>query len=158
MINRQSLILKKSYLCICMKQFLYSRSRIIESLIHIIGWGIVFAFPFVMMTRGGFDITLVEYLRHGSIVPLSFLIVFYTNYCFLIPRYCRRTHQAILLLNIVLIVCTPPECTSGRNMLSTPTPKEEMKEEATGTSEMDIHHARLILHDTHRRTKRSHPP
>ena len=58
-----------------------------ESLIHIIGWGIVFAFPFVMMTRGGFDITLVEYLRHGSIVPLSFLIVFYTNYCFLIPRY-----------------------------------------------------------------------
>ena len=80
MINRQSLILKKSYLCICMKQFLYSRSRIIESLIHIIGWGIVFAFPFVMMTRGGFDITLVEYLRHGSIVPLSFLIVFYTNY------------------------------------------------------------------------------
>ena len=40
-----------------MKQFLYSRSRIIEALIHIIGWGIVFAFPFVMMTRSGFTIT-----------------------------------------------------------------------------------------------------
>ena len=106
MINRQSLILKKSYLCICMKQFLYSRSRIIESLIHIIGWGIVFAFPFVMMTRGGFDITLVEYLRHGSIVPLSFLIVFYTNYCFLIPRYLFEGRiKQYLLLNIVLIVC-----------------------------------------------------
>ena len=111
-----------------MKQFLYSRSRIIESLIHIIGWGIVFAFPFVMMTRGGFDITLVEYLRHGSIVPLSFLIVFYTNYCFLIPRYLFEGRiKQYLLLNIVLIVCS----TAGRNMLSTPTPKEEMKEEAT---------------------------
>lgn len=89
-----------------MKQFLYSRSRIIESLIHIIGWGIVFAFPFVMMTRGGFDITLVEYLRHGSIVPLSFLIVFYTNYCFLIPRYLFEGRiKQYLLLNIVLIVC-----------------------------------------------------
>lgn len=82
--NRLSL---KNYLCICMKQILYSRSRIIEALIHIIGWGIVFAFPFVMMTRSGFTITWMEYLRHGSIVPLSFLIVFYCNYCFLIPRY-----------------------------------------------------------------------
>ena len=56
-----------------MKQILYSRSRIIETLIHIIGWGIVFAFPFVMMTRSGFNISLAEYLRHGSSVPLSFL-------------------------------------------------------------------------------------
>ena len=73
-----------------MKQFLYSRSRIIEALIHIIGWGIVFAFPFVMMTRSGFTITWVEYLRHGSVVPLSFLIVFYGNYCFLIPNHSYR--------------------------------------------------------------------
>ena len=49
--QKASLIPKKNYLCICMKQILYSRPRIIEALIHIIGWGIVFAFPFVMMTR-----------------------------------------------------------------------------------------------------------
>lgn len=79
-----------------MKQILYSRSRIIEALIHIIGWGIVFAFPFVMMTRSGFTITWMEYLRHGSIVPLSFLIVFYCNYCFLIPRYLfEGAHTAV---------------------------------------------------------------
>ena len=89
-----------------MKQILYSRSRIIEALIHIIGWGIVFAFPFVMMTRSGFTITWMEYLRHGSIVPLSFLIVFYCNYCFLIPRYLFEGRiRQYLLLNILLIAC-----------------------------------------------------
>lgn len=88
-----------------MKQIL-SRSRIIEALIHIIGWGIVFAFPFVMMTRSGFTITWMEYLRHGSIVPLSFLIVFYCNYCFLIPRYLFEGRiRQYLLLNILLIAC-----------------------------------------------------
>jgi len=89
-----------------MKQILYSRSRIIEALINIIGWGIVFAFPFVMMTRSGFTITWMEYLRHGSIVPLSFLIVFYCNYCFLIPRYLFEGRiRQYLLLNILLIAC-----------------------------------------------------
>lgn len=70
-----------------MKQLSYSRPRFIEALIHIIGWGIVFGFPFLMMARSGFTITWIDYLRHGSIVPLSFLIVFYANYFFLIPRY-----------------------------------------------------------------------
>ena len=89
-----------------MKQILYSRSRIIEALIHIIGWGMVFHFPFVMMTRSGFTITWMEYLRHGSIVPLSFLIVFYCNYCFLIPRYLFEGRiRQYLLLNILLIAC-----------------------------------------------------
>lgn len=89
-----------------MKQILYSRSRIIEALINIIGWGIVFAFPFVMMTRSGFTITWMDYLRHGSIVPLSFLIVFYCNYCFLIPRYLFEGRiRQYLLLNILLIAC-----------------------------------------------------
>ena len=89
-----------------MKQILYSRSRIIEALINIIGWGIVFAFPFVMMTRSGFTITWMDYLRHGSIVPLSILIVFYCNYCFLIPRYLFEGRiRQYLLLNILLIAC-----------------------------------------------------
>lgn len=89
-----------------MKHLLYSRSRVMEVLIHIIGWGIVFGFPFLMMTRSGFTITWMDYLRHGSIIPLSFLIVFYVNYCYLIPRYLfegRIRHY--LLLNVLLIVC-----------------------------------------------------
>lgn len=89
-----------------MKQILNSRLRIIEVLIHIIGWGIVFAFPFLMMTRSGFTITWPNYLHHGSVVPFSFLIVFYINYCFFIPRYLFEGRiKQYLLLNILLIVC-----------------------------------------------------
>ena len=50
--------------------------RIVEVLIHIIGWGIVFAFPFLLMNRSGFTVSWVDYLRHGSAVPVSFLIAY----------------------------------------------------------------------------------
>ena len=63
------------------------RHRGIETLIHIIVWGIVIGFPFLMMTRSGFNISLADYLRHGSSSTLSFFLVFYINYCLLIPRY-----------------------------------------------------------------------
>ncbi len=88
-----------------MKQ-LTNYPRIIEAMIHIIGWGIVFGFPFLMMTRSGFNVTWGEYLHHGSIIPVSSFIVFYANYCLLIPRYLfeGRTRQ-YLLLNVLLILC-----------------------------------------------------
>lgn len=91
-----------------MKQLSASRQHIIMILAHIIGWGIVFGFPFLMMSRSsGFEITWVDYLRHGSIVPVSFLVVFYVNYCFLIPRCLFKGHiRQYLLLNILLIACT----------------------------------------------------
>ena len=89
-----------------MKQLPNSRSRLVEVLIHVIGWGIVFGFPFLMMTRSGFTITWMDYLRHGSIIPLSFLIVFYVNYCFLVPRYLFEGRiRQYLLLNALLILC-----------------------------------------------------
>ena len=53
------------------------RRRGIETLIHIIVWGIVIGFPFLMMTRSGFNISLADYLRHGSSSTLSFFLVFY---------------------------------------------------------------------------------
>ena len=81
--------------------------RIVEVLIHIIGWGIVFAFPFLLMNRGGFTISWVDYLRHGSAVPVSFLIVFYINYCFFIPRFLFEGRiKQYVLLNLLLILCT----------------------------------------------------
>ena len=89
-----------------MEQSLNSHPRIIEVLTHVIGWGIVFGFPFLMMTRSGFTLTWIDYLRHGSIIPISFLIVFYINYICLIPNYLfegRIRHY--LLLNIILIIC-----------------------------------------------------
>lgn len=89
-----------------MKQLSYSRLRFNEALIHFIGLGIVFGFPFLMMSRSGFSITWMDYLRYGSAVPLSFLIVFYANYFFLIPRYLfEGSTKKYLLLNLALIVC-----------------------------------------------------
>ncbi|WP_294590169.1 histidine kinase [uncultured Bacteroides sp.] len=89
-----------------MKQVPNSQSRLVEILTHIIGWGIVFGFPFLMMSRSGFNITWMDYLRHGSIIPLSFLIVFYVNYFFLIPRYLFEGRiKQYLLLNTGLIIC-----------------------------------------------------
>lgn len=82
------------------------RHRGIEILIHIIVWGIVIGFPFLMMTRSGFNISLADYLRHGSSSTLSFFLVFYINYCLLIPRYLFEGRiRQYLLLNTLLIIC-----------------------------------------------------
>mgnify|MGYP006990405893 CR=1 FL=1 len=78
--------------------------RIVEVLIHIIGWGIVFAFPFLLMNRSGFTVSWVDYLRHGSAVPVSFLIVFYLNYCFFIPRFLFEGRiKQYVLLNLLFV-------------------------------------------------------
>lgn len=88
-----------------MKNVSNSRPHIVEVLIHVIGWGIVLAFPFVMMSRSGFTITWQDYLHHGSIIPLSFLVIFYVNYFILIPRYLFEGHtKQYLALNVVLIL------------------------------------------------------
>lgn len=88
-----------------MKRNLSQRPYLVEVLTHIIGWGIVFGFPFLMMSRSGFNITWPEYLRHGCIVPLSFLIIFYLNYCLLIPCYLFKNHiKTYLILNALCIL------------------------------------------------------
>ncbi len=59
-----------------------------------------------MMTRSGFNISLADYLRHGSSSTLSFFLVFYINYCLLIPRYLFEGRiRQYLLLNTLLIIC-----------------------------------------------------
>ena len=81
--------------------------RILEILIHIIGWGIIFGFPFLLMNRSGFSVSWMDYLRHGCAVPVFFLIVFYINYCFLIPRFLfKGCIKQYIFLNLLLILCT----------------------------------------------------
>ena len=83
----------------------HTLSRITEALIHIVGWSIVLAFPYFILNRSDTSITWGQYLHHGSIVPLSFLIVFYVNYCLLIPRYLfRGCTKQYLLINLLLIL------------------------------------------------------
>src|SRR5574344_1386883 len=81
--------------------------KYIEVLIHIVGWVIVFVFPFLMMNRSGFTIDWMGYLHHGSIVPISFIVVFYVNYFLLIPRllFDGKVRQFILV-NLAFIGIT----------------------------------------------------
>ena len=79
--------------------------RYVEILIHVIGWGIVFGFPVLMMNRSGMGITWGEYLRHGCVVPLSFLVVFYVNYFVLIPHYLFAGRmRTYIIYNVLLVV------------------------------------------------------
>ena len=78
-----------------MKQTFTSARRPLEILIHIIGWGIMFGFPFFFVERGNGNINWMAYIRHFA-VPLSFMIVFYVNYFFLVPRYLFQNQKDIL--------------------------------------------------------------
>lgn len=72
-------------------------------LIHVVGWGILFCAPFFFTGREQ-TVTLESYLR-GILVPLTFMCVFYANYCWLVKRelFMRRTRR-FLLINLMLIV------------------------------------------------------
>lgn len=87
-----------------MKTSINNRVRFVEALTHIIGWGIVFGFPFFFLNRGGEPIDWIGYLRHTG-VPICFLIVFYLNYFVLIPRYmfAGRTRE-YMFINLALIL------------------------------------------------------
>ena len=74
-------------------------------LIHIAGWGILFCSPFFFTGRES-QVTFEGYFR-SIIVPLSFMLVFYLNYGWLVRRYLfnRRTGR-FLLINLLLIGAT----------------------------------------------------
>ena len=49
-----------------MKQTFTSARRPLEILIHIIGWGIMFGFPFFFVERGNGNINWWAYVRHAD--------------------------------------------------------------------------------------------
>ncbi|WP_321335106.1 sensor histidine kinase [uncultured Bacteroides sp.] len=79
-------------------------SRPLEILIHIISWGIVFGLPFIFMERESNIIDWASYLRR-TVVPFSFLIVFYVNYFIFIPRLLfSEQPRKYIIYNIILLV------------------------------------------------------
>lgn len=87
-----------------MKQSLTSARRPLEILIHIISWGIVFGFPFFFIDRAGNSINWSAYLRH-SVVPISFVTVFYLNYFLLVPSLLFREQKNKYIIYNILLVC-----------------------------------------------------
>lgn len=78
------------------------RVRGIGRLIHIVGWGILICSP-LFFTGREMASSVESYVR-GIIVPLSFMLVFYVNYLWLIKRYLfKRQSGPFLLCNLVLI-------------------------------------------------------
>ena len=131
--------------------------RIVEVLIHIIGWGIVFGFPFLLMNRSDFSVSWMAYLRHGSAVPVSFLIVFYINYCFLHPSFLiQGTRQAIYSpkLNAYSL---HRRRSAFLAELHLPLARKALRSKTSRTSQLDLHLTRRIFHDPHRRTGCCHP-
>ena len=56
-----------------MKQSLTSARRPLEALIHIIGWGIMFGFPFFFVERENGNINWMAYVRHSAAVSYTHL-------------------------------------------------------------------------------------
>ena len=87
-----------------MKQTFTSARRPLEILIHIIGWGIMFGFPFFFVERGNGNINWWAYVRHAA-VPLSFMIVFYANYFLLVPRYLFQNQAKRYVVYNIILLC-----------------------------------------------------
>lgn len=83
----------------------YSKKKFLLTIIHIIGWGIMFGFPFFFSTKND-PITLNWYLGF-CFVPIAFMIVFYSNFFLLIDRTLfRKKIILFILLNMLLIAVT----------------------------------------------------
>ena len=87
-----------------MKQTLTSARRPLEALIHVIGWGIMFGFPFFFVERENGNINWMASVRHSA-VPLSFMIVFYVNYFLLVPRYLFQSQNKRYITYNILLLC-----------------------------------------------------
>ena len=87
-----------------MKQTPSHTQRPLEATIHIICWIIIFGFPFFFIERANGNINWMAYVQHSA-VPLSFVIAFYVNYFFLVPKY-FFTHQIkhYVTYNVTLLI------------------------------------------------------
>lgn len=89
-----------------MKKIFPTHSRTLEVLIHIISWTIVLSFPILIADRTEEGMDWHRYVRH-SIVPFSFMFLFYLNYFLLIPKYLfkEQTYKYILYNLLLMIFC-----------------------------------------------------
>lgn len=76
----------------------------LQVLIHLIGWGIIFVFPFFLISKSGNPVNLKWYLGY-MFVPVSFMTIFYTNYFLLIDRILfRKRLVEFIFLNLILVL------------------------------------------------------
>lgn len=88
-----------------MKNLSESRMRSVEILIHVIVWGLIFAFPFLIFSRDGLSDRWGYHALRMLVMQLSFVLVFYINYLFIIPKFLfKGKYSEYILVNIFIIV------------------------------------------------------
>ena len=81
------------------------QSKHIHWLVHVAAWGVLLGQPLFFTGSGSREtITSFEEYVHFLVMPLSFMVVFYANYLWLIPRtlFSRRIGRFVLG-NVLLI-------------------------------------------------------
>lgn len=82
----------------------FSKNNILELVIHIIGWGIVFAFPLSFIQKLNNAIEWNQYFKH-LVMPVTMFFVFYINYFVLVPRYlCKSKTGQFIFTNLIIIL------------------------------------------------------
>lgn len=87
------------------RQKLLNNPRLLEVLIHVTAWLLIFGFPLALMEYGSFvKWNGIDYLRHLR-MPLAFGVVFYANYIWLITNdLFGRGWKKFLFCNVLLVL------------------------------------------------------
>ena len=97
---------------------IHKRPQAVEVMVHILAWGIVFAFPIAMMSRGGLSVEWHDYMR-SLLMVLAYAIVFYVNYFIFVPRFLSQGRiKKMLAGNVALIVAMVLALHFGMEFLS----------------------------------------
>ncbi len=72
---------------------------------HIVVWGIMLGFPYLMLLRGGFNTSFTGYLLFGGFWMGIWALVFYLNYLWLVPQFMlKHKAQWYILLNLIFVL------------------------------------------------------
>lgn len=75
-----------------------------KTIIHIVVWGIIAMFPYLMLLRGGIDFPFSNYLFYGGFWYGVWMLVFYLNYLWLVPKHLLNHRTDIYLVANILII------------------------------------------------------
>lgn len=95
------------------------RMQIVQSkytgwIVHGMVWAVVFGMPLFVTSPNRPQISGMEYLRF-LLVPLSFMVVFYTNYFLLIERHLFKRQIGRFLFGNLLFIIGKTKCTIFQN-------------------------------------------
>lgn len=82
-----------------------SRHHILEIMIHIMAWMVIFFFPQMMFVREEGFVGVLSHAMPLLVSPALLAIVFYVNYIWLVPKYLRNHNlRRFVMLNLILII------------------------------------------------------